>query len=94
MEGQTLAPIHPGNSLESFLSRWGSVSIASPRAFKFHRDALIIQASRGVRTLPCALLQFFGTSERWMNLQVRYDLEVEKIASVTASPGGSAAGWC
>ena len=31
------------------------------------------------RTRLCGLARYFGMSERfWMNLQIRYDLEVEK----------------
>jgi len=40
----------------------------------------IVQGKRGVSAdTALRLARFFGTSERfWMNLQARYDLEVEK----------------
>jgi addiction module HigA family antidote len=79
----TIAPIHPGEILlEEFLV---------PLSVTQHRLAIaidvpprrineIVHGKRRITTdTALRLSRFFGTSERfWINLQARYDLEVER----------------
>jgi addiction module HigA family antidote len=77
------APIHPGEILlEEFLipldiSQYRlaqAVSVPPRRVNEIVRGLRAVSADTALR-----LARFFGTSERfWLNLQVRYDLEVEK----------------
>ncbi|MBU2602677.1 MAG: HigA family addiction module antidote protein [Actinobacteria bacterium] len=79
----TLDPIHPGVILlEEFLEPFGisqyrlakSISVPPRRINEIVHGKRSITADTALR-----LARFFGTSERfWLNLQVRYDLEVEK----------------
>lgn len=83
MEGQKLAPIHPGEILfEEFLEpmKLSQYRLAKSLQVPPRRINEIIQGKRRISAnTALRLAQFFGTSERfWMNLQVRYDLEVEK----------------
>lgn len=78
-----LPPVHPGEILlEEFLS---------PLDISQHRLARetsvpprrINEIVRGIRSITAdtalRLARYFGTSERfWLNLQMRYDLEMEK----------------
>jgi len=83
MEQMTLDPIHPGVILlEEFLEPFGisqyrlakSISVPPRRINEIVHGKRSITADTALR-----LARFFGTSERfWLNLQVRYDLEVEK----------------
>jgi len=83
MTHKKLPPIHPGEILlEEFLEPMGisqyrlAKSInASPR-----RINEIVHGQRSISAdTALRLARYFGTSERfWMNLQVRFDLEVEK----------------
>jgi addiction module HigA family antidote len=78
-----LAPIHPGEILlEEFLDPLGisqyrlakSISVPPRRINEIVHRKRSISADTALR-----LARFFGTSERfWLNLQVRYDLEVER----------------
>jgi len=78
-----LAPIHPGEILlEEFLKPMGitqyrlakDINVAARRINEIVHGKRAISADTGLR-----LSKYFGTSERfWMNLQTRYDLEVEK----------------
>lgn len=78
-----VAPIHPGEILaEEFLTPLGitqhklAVAIGVPprRINEIVHGARRISADTALR-----LSRYFGTSERfWMNLQGRYDLEVER----------------
>ena len=78
-----LSPVHPGEILqEEFLSPMGisqyrlakSISVPARRINEVVHGKRSITADTALR-----LSRFFGTSERfWMNLQTRYDLEVEK----------------
>jgi addiction module HigA family antidote len=76
-------PIHPGEILlEEFLEPLGlsqyrlarDISVPPRRINEIVHGKRAITADTALR-----LSRFFGTSERfWLNLQVRYDLEVEK----------------
>lgn len=76
-------PTHPGEILlEEFLRPMGisqyrlakSISVPARRINEIVHGKRNITADTALR-----LSRFFGTSERfWLNLQTRYDLEVEK----------------
>lgn len=78
-----LAPVHPGEILlEDFLKPLAinqyrlakEVSVPARRINEIVRGLRAISADTALR-----LSRFFGTSERfWLNLQSRYDLEMEK----------------
>jgi addiction module HigA family antidote len=79
----TMAPIHPGEVLlADFLEPLGvtqhrlAVSIGVPP----RRINEIVHGKRRVSAdTALRLARFFGTSERfWINLQARYDLELER----------------
>lgn len=79
----TIAPIHPGEVLlEEFLGPLGvtqhrlAVSIAVPP----RRINEIVHGKRRITAdTALRLARYFGTSDRfWLNLQTRYDLEIEK----------------
>ena len=79
----TRAPIHPGEVLlEEFLKPLGvtqhrlAVSIGVPP----RRINEIVHGKRGISAdTALRLARFFGTSDRlWLNLQSRFDLEVER----------------
>jgi addiction module HigA family antidote len=78
-----LLPIHPGEVLrEEFLA---PLSISQYRLAKDtnvppRRINEIVRGSRAISAdTALRLARYFGTSERfWLNLQSRYDLEVEK----------------
>jgi addiction module HigA family antidote len=78
-----LEPIHPGEILlEEFLS---PMEISQYRLAKDinvppRRINEIVHGKRSVSAdTALRLARYFGTTERfWMNLQARYDLEVEK----------------
>lgn len=77
------APIHPGEVLrEEFLSPLGisqyrlakDVNVPPRRINEIVRGSRAISVNTALR-----LARYFGTSERfWLNLQARYDLELEK----------------
>lgn len=78
-----IAPIHPGEVLlEEFLEPLGvtqhrlAVSIGVPP----RRINEIVHGKRRITAdTALRLARFFGTTDRfWLNLQTRYDLEVEK----------------
>jgi len=83
MPSRKLPPVHPGEILlEEFLKPLGisqyrlakDVSVPPRRINEIVRGSRAITADTALR-----LARFFGTSERfWLNLQTRYDLEVEK----------------
>jgi addiction module HigA family antidote len=83
MAKKILDPIHPGEILmEEFLK---SMSISQYRLAKdinvpARRINEIVQGKRSITPdTALRLSKFFGLSERfWINLQARYDLEVEK----------------
>ncbi len=80
---QNLPPVHPGEILlEEFLKPLGisqyrlakDVSVPPRRINEIVRGSRAITADTALR-----LARFFGTSERfWLNLQTRFELEVEK----------------
>lgn len=79
----TTAPIHPGEVLlEEFLDPLGvtqhrlAVSIGVPP----RRINEIVHGKRRITAdTALRLARYFGTTDRfWLNLQTRYDLEVEK----------------
>ena len=79
----TLAPIHPGEVLfEDFLAPLGvtqhhlAVSIGVPP----RRINEIVHGKRRISAdTALRLARYFGTTDRfWLNLQTRYDLEIEK----------------
>ncbi len=77
------APIHPGEILlEEFLTPLGisqyrlakDISVPPRRINEIVRGQRAITADTALR-----LARFFRTTDRfWLNLQIRYDLEVEK----------------
>ena len=83
MRRRKLKPIHPGEILlEEFLTPLGlsqyrlakDVSVPPRRINEIVRGLRSITADTALR-----LTRYFRTSERfWLNLQSRYDLEVEK----------------
>ncbi len=83
MAKRTLVPIHPGEVLlEEFLNPLGlsqyrlakDINVAPRRINEIVRGQRSITADTSLR-----LARYFRTTERfWLNLQSRYDLEVEK----------------
>jgi addiction module HigA family antidote len=83
MARRKLEPVHPGEILlEEFLRPLGlsqyrlakDVSVPARRINEIVRGSRAVSADTALR-----LARYFGTSERfWLNLQGRYDLEVEK----------------
>ncbi len=77
------APIHPGEILlEEFLEpmELSQYRLAKDISVPARRINEIVHGKRGITAdTALRLARYFGTSERfWMNLQTRYDLEVEK----------------
>ncbi|MGH3776114.1 MAG: HigA family addiction module antitoxin [Pseudonocardiaceae bacterium] len=79
----SMFPIHPGEILaEEYLAPWGitqhrlAVDIRVPP----RRINEIVHGERRISAdTALRLARYFGTSERfWLNLQGRYDLEVER----------------
>ena len=82
-EQELLAPIHPGEILlEEFLKpmKISQESLARDLNVPIEQINKIIQEKRGITAdIALRLSRYFGMSERfWMNLQTRYDIEVEK----------------
>ncbi|UCC83117.1 MAG: HigA family addiction module antidote protein [Gemmatimonadota bacterium] len=83
MARKKAAPIHPGEVLlEDYLKPLGisqyrlakDISVPPRRINEIVHGKRAISADTALR-----LARYFGTSERfWLNLQTRYDLEVEK----------------
>jgi addiction module HigA family antidote len=77
------APIHPGEILnEEFLKPLGVTQyrLAKQISVPARRINEIVHGTRGTSAdTALRLARYFGTSEQlWMNLQARYDLEVER----------------
>jgi len=77
------APIHPGEILlEEFLEpmELSQYRVAKEISVPPRRINEIVLGKRGITAdTALRLARYFGTSERfWMNLQIRFDLEVEK----------------
>lgn len=83
MTERSIAPIHPGEILlEDFLKPMAvsqyrlakDISVAPRRINEIVLGKRAITADTALR-----LSRYFGTTERfWMNLQARYDLEVQR----------------
>ena len=78
-----LPPIHPGEILlEEFLKPMGlsQYRLAKDTNVSPRRINEIVQGKRSISAdTALRLSRYFGTTERfWLNLQTRYDLEVEK----------------
>lgn len=78
-----LAPVHPGEILlEEFLKPLGvsQYRLAKDTSVPPRRINEIVHGLRSITAdTALRLARFFGNSERfWLNLQARYDLEVEK----------------
>jgi addiction module HigA family antidote len=78
-----LAPIHPGEILlEEFLEPMeiSQYRLAKDISVPARRINEIVHGKRSISAdTTLRLSKFFGTTERfWLNLQTRYDLEVEK----------------
>lgn len=78
-----LAPVHPGEVLyEEFLRplRISQYRLAKDISVPPRRINEIVHGERAITAdTALRLARYFGTSERfWLNLQARYDLEVEK----------------
>ena len=83
MSSRKLPPIHPGEILqEEFLGPLGisQYRVAKETSVSPRRINEIVRGTRAITAdTALRLSRYFGTSERfWMNLQVRYDLELEK----------------
>jgi addiction module HigA family antidote len=78
-----MAPVHPGEILlEEFLRplEVSQYQLAKAVDVPARRINEIVHGQRRISAdTALRLARYFGTSERfWMNLQARYDLEVEK----------------
>ncbi len=79
----TLTPIHPGEVLiEDFIEPLGVTqhSVAIAVGVPPRRINEIVHGKRRVTAdTALRLARYFGTTDRfWLNLQARYDLEVER----------------
>ncbi len=83
MPGRKLPPVHPGEILrDDFLAplNISQYRLAKDISVPARRINEIIHGKRGITAdTALRLARYFGSSERlWLNLQARYDLEVEK----------------
>jgi addiction module HigA family antidote len=83
MAKKLMDPIHPGEILmEEFLEPLGisQYRLAKDISVPPRRINEIVHGKRSITAdTALRLARFFGTTDRfWLNLQVRYDLEVEK----------------
>src|SRR5437868_14795787 len=83
MTARKLRPIHPGEVLEAdFLEPLGlsQYRLAHDISVPPRRINEIVHGTRAVTAdTALRLARYFGTSERfWLNLQARYDLEMER----------------
>src|SRR5438445_5769523 len=83
MTAKRLRPIHPGEILlEEFLEPMGisQYRVAKDIGVPARRINEIVHGNRAVSAdTALRLAKYFGTSERfWLNLQTRFELEVEK----------------
>jgi addiction module HigA family antidote len=84
MAKKMMDPIHPGEILmEEFLEPLGvsQYRLAKDISVPPRRINEIVHGKRSITAdTALRLARFFGTTERfWLNLQVRYDLEIEKV---------------
>jgi len=78
-----IAPIHPGEILAAdFLEPFGlsQYRVAHDLSVPPRRINEIVQGKRGITAdTALRLARYFGTTERfWLNLQSRFDVEVER----------------
>jgi antitoxin HigA-1 len=83
MSTEKIDPVHPGEILlEEFLKPLGisQYKLAKDISVPPRRINEIVQGKRSISAdTALRLSRYFGLSERfWLNLQSRYDLEVEK----------------
>ena len=83
MEEKIMNPIHPGEILmKEFLEPMGisQYRLAKEISVVPRRINEIVHGKRSIRAdTALRLSKYFGTSEKfWMNLQTRYDMEVQK----------------
>ena len=83
MASRKLEPIHPGEVLASeFLEPLGlsQYRLAQDMSVPPRRINEIVHGKRAITAdTALRLARYFGTSERfWLNLQARYDLEMER----------------
>ncbi len=83
MARRKVAPIHPGEVLgEEFLKPLGITQyrVARDIGVPPRRINEIVHGKRAITaSTALRLARYFGTTERfWLNIQARYDLEVEK----------------
>ena len=83
MKKEKLAPIHPGEILmEEFLKPLGisQYRLAKDISVPARRINEIVQGKRSISAdTALRLSRYFKLSERfWLNLQARYDLEIQK----------------
>ena len=81
--GTIMPPVHPGEILlEEFLKplEVSQYRLAKEISVPARRVNEIVHGQRRISAdTALRLARYFGTSERfWMNLQTRYDLEIEK----------------
>jgi len=77
------APVHPGEILfEEFIKplKISQYRVAKDTSVPPRRINEVVHGKRAITAdTALRLARYFGTSERfWLNLQARYDLEVEK----------------
>ena len=82
-KNQSLPPIHPGEILlEEFLTPLGisQYRLAKEISVSPRRINEIVHGKRAITpNTALRLSRYFGLSEKfWLNLQARYDLEIEK----------------
>ena len=83
MEKKILAPVHPGEILmKEFMEPMGITQyrLAKEINVPARRINEIVHAKRAITAnTALRLARYFTTSEQfWMNLQMRYDMELEK----------------
>ncbi len=83
MAGKKLPPVHPGEILlEEYLNPMGisQYRLAKDISVPARRINEVVHGNRSITAdTALRLARFFGTTELfWVNLQTRYDLEVEK----------------
>ncbi len=83
MKKEKLAPVHPGEIvMEEFLKPLGisQYRLAKDINVPARRINEIVQGKRSISAdTALRLSRYFNLSERfWLNLQARYDLEIEK----------------
>ena len=83
MKSKKIQPVHPGEVLlEEFLNPMGisQYRLAKDISVPARRINEIIHGKRSISVdTALRLSRYFGISERfWLNLQIRYDLEIQK----------------